>query len=194
MTDGQTLKKLGEKLVMRENITIITGSPGTGKSTIAKNVAELSYAKKSVLIHTDDFYHYLIKGAIPPHKKEASEQNRIVINVLLATVREFASNGFHVIVDGIIGPWFIDPWKDLANTGYKVNYFILRATKKETIKRAINRSKLTREENIELVEVMWNQFNNLGQYEKNVIISTELNINETAEKIIKNIDNQTFFL
>ena len=40
------------------------------------------------------------------------------------------------------------------------------------MKRAIERSKLDRETNIELVETMWNQFSNLGIYELNVIDTT----------------------
>lgn len=37
------------------------------------------------------------------------------------------------------------------------------------MKRAIERSKLDRKTNIELVEIMWEQFNNLGAYEKNIL-------------------------
>ena len=41
-------------------IIIITGSPGTGKTTIASIVAHESDFAKSVHMHTDDFYHYLV--------------------------------------------------------------------------------------------------------------------------------------
>ena len=40
------------------------------------------------------------------------------------------------------------------------------------MKRAIERSKLDRETNIELVETMWKQFSDLGIYELNVIDTT----------------------
>ena len=52
-------------------IIIITGSPGSGKTTVAKIIAKESDFTKSVHIHTDDFYHYLSKGAIPPHLAES---------------------------------------------------------------------------------------------------------------------------
>ena len=39
------------------------------------------------------------------------------------------------------------------------------------MKRAVERSKLDRKTNIELVETMWEQFCNLGIYESNVILS-----------------------
>ncbi len=43
-------------------IIIITGSPGTGKSTVSSIAAKESRLERSVHMHTDDFYHYLAKG------------------------------------------------------------------------------------------------------------------------------------
>ena len=40
------------------------------------------------------------------------------------------------------------------------------------MKRAVERSKLDRKTNIELVETMWEQFCNLGIYESNVVDTT----------------------
>ena len=40
-------------------IIVITGSPGTGKTTTASIVAKESNMDKSVHMHTDDFFHYL---------------------------------------------------------------------------------------------------------------------------------------
>ena len=42
-------------------IIVITGSPGTGKTTTASIVAKESDMDKSVHMHTDDFFHYLSK-------------------------------------------------------------------------------------------------------------------------------------
>ena len=60
-------------------IIVITGSPGTGKTTTASIVAKESDMDKSVHMHTDDFFHYLSKGAIPPHLPESNKQNLVVI-------------------------------------------------------------------------------------------------------------------
>ena len=48
------------------------------------------------------------------------------------------------------------------------------------MKRAIERSKLDRETNVELVETMWKQFSNLGIYELNVIDTTAHSIKDTV--------------
>ena len=150
-------------------IIVITGAPGTGKTTTASVVAKESDLEKSVHMHTDDFYHYLSKGAIPPHLPESNEQNLIVIEAFLEAAKRYARGGYDVIVDGIVGPWFLEPWLNIVQEHYEVHYIVLRASKEETMKRAIERSKLDRETNIELVETMWNQFSNLGIYELNVI-------------------------
>ena len=47
-------------------IVIITGCPGTGKTTVAGLAAAHSAMEKSVYLHTDTFYDALRKGAIPP--------------------------------------------------------------------------------------------------------------------------------
>lgn len=153
-------------------IIVITGAPGTGKTTTASAVAKESDLEKSVHMHTDDFYHYLSKGAIPPHLPESNEQNLIVIEAFLEAAKRYARGGYDVIVDGIIGPWFLKPWQSLVREHYEVHYIILRASKEETLKRAVERSKLDRKTNIELVETMWEQFCNLGIYESNVIDTT----------------------
>lgn len=62
------------------------------------------------------------------------------------------------------------------------------------MKRAIDRSKLDRETNIELVEVMWEQFNNLGSYEANVIVTTGYSIEETVLLIKDKIQKKTCLL
>ena len=69
---------------MRGRIVIVTGPPGTGKSTAAETAAWASDMEKSICIRTDDFYHYLKKGAIPPHLPESDTQNGVVIEALQA--------------------------------------------------------------------------------------------------------------
>ena len=164
-------------------IIVITGAPGTGKTTTASAVAKESDLEKSVHMHTDDFYHYLSKGAIPPHLPESNEQNLIVIEAFLEAAKRYARGGYDVIVDGIIGPWFLKPWQSLVREHYEVHYIILRASKEETLKRAVERSKLDRKTNIELVETMWEQFCNLGIYESNVVDTTNYSIQETVSAV-----------
>lgn len=175
-------------------IVVITGAPGTGKTTASGIVAKESDMEKSVHMHTDDFYHYLSKGMIPPHLPESNEQNLIVIEAFLEAAKRYVRGGYDVIVDGIIGPWFLEPWLKVVQEGYEVHYIVLRANKEETMKRAVERSKLDRETNIELVNVMWEQFSDLGVYEENVIETTTDTVDDTVTKIKEKIANKTGLL
>lgn len=175
-------------------IVIITGAPGTGKTTAASRTAKESSLTRSVYLHTDDFYHYLCKGAIAPHLPESENQNLIVIEAFLEAAKRFARGGYDVIVDGIIGPWFLKPWMKTAKENYEVHYIILRADKEETLKRATERAKLNRETNIELVEIMWEQFEHLGCYESNVIDITDCTVEETVLMIKEKIERKAYLL
>ena len=175
-------------------IIIITGSPGTGKSTTSTIVAKKSEMEKSVHMLTDDFYHYLSKGAIPPHMTGADEQNLIVIEAFLQAAKRYVQGGYDVIADGIIGPWFLKPWLKVVQEGYEIHYIILRASRDETMNRAVNRTKLNKNMNIELVNTMWEQFQDLGKYETNVINTTNLSIDQTVALIKEKITQKTALL
>lgn len=77
---------------------------------------------------------------------------------------------------------------------YEVHYIILRASKEETLKRAVERSKLDRKTNIELVETMWEQFCNLGIYESNVVDTTTYSIQETVSAVQEKIASRAALL
>lgn len=168
-------------------IVIITGAPGTGKSTTAVAVAKESSLPKSVYLHTDDFYHYLCKGAIPPYLPESNMQNVIVIEAFLEAAKRFARGGYDVIVDGIIGPWFLEPWLRAVQDGYEVHYIVLRASREETMRRAVGRTKLDRETNVKLVETMWEQFSHLERYEEHVTDTTDYSIEETVSAVKESV-------
>ena len=69
-----------------------------------------------------------------------------------------------------------------------------RLVKEETLKRAVERSKLDRKTNIELVETMWEQFSNLGIYELNVIDTTTHSIKDTVSAVKEKIVSGTALL
>lgn len=175
-------------------IIVITGSPGTGKTTAASIVAKESDMEKSVHMHTDDFFHYLSKGAIPPHLPESNKQNSVVIEAFLEAAKRYARGGYDVIVDGIVGPWFLEPWRALVLEGYEVHYIVLRASREETLRRAVGRSKLDKKANTALVETMWEQFYRLGIYESNVIETTSQSVRETVRAIKEKIAGKTALL
>lgn len=47
------------------SILILAGPPGAGKSTTARNL--VASCGPAVHLHSDDFWHFIRKGAIPPY-------------------------------------------------------------------------------------------------------------------------------
>lgn len=166
---------------------VLTGAPGTGKTTAAALLAAQSDRKRSVHLHTDDLYHGLVKGALPPYLPGADEQNLVVIEAFLAAAKRFAWGGYEVIVDGIVGPWFLEPWLRTAEEGVEVHYLVLRAGKEETLRRAIGRAAGDPAFNAGLVEAMWAQFQDLGDYEAYALDTTRLSVSGTVAAIRKRI-------
>lgn len=118
----------------------------------------------------------------------------VVTEAFLEAAKRYARGGYDVIVDGIIGPWFLMSWIKTAQEGYEMHYIVLRAGRKETMKRAVERSKPDRETNLELVDVMWEQFHELGEYESHVIDTTDCSIDRTVLRIMEMIEQKTCLL
>ncbi|MBM7714090.1 putative kinase [Bacillus thermophilus] len=112
----------------------------------------------------------------------------------MEAAKRLARGGYDVIVDGIVGPWFLEPWFKVVQDHYEVHYIILRAAKEETMKRAINRAKLDEDANIKLVEKMWAQFNNLGSLESNIIDTTNQSIEQSVSTIKAVIEKKSSLL
>jgi len=60
------------------HILILSGSPGSGKTTTAETLARIPGATPKVHIHSDDFWGYIKHGVIEPWLPEADTQNPCV--------------------------------------------------------------------------------------------------------------------
>ncbi|MGM1049057.1 MAG: AAA family ATPase [Bacillota bacterium] len=175
-------------------IVIISGPPGSGKSSVARRLAENSAYERAIHMHTDDFYQYVRKGYISTWLPEAREQNVVILEAFTASATRYALGGYEVIVDGIIGPWFLDPWIKAVQDGFDVRFVILRPNEQTTVARAAERQGPGALVNAEVVGKMWNYFANLGRYESHVIDTTTQNIEESVTAIKKSIDDEAMRL
>jgi predicted kinase len=141
---------------MSGRIIIVSGPPGAGKSTVARRLATSSAADRAIHLHTDDFYAYIRKGFIPPWLPESHAQNVTIVQALSASAAIYARGGYEVVVDGIVGPWFFEPWTEAARThGLDLRYVALMPDEATTVARATARTAPGAMTDPEVARSMW---------------------------------------
>jgi chloramphenicol 3-O-phosphotransferase len=120
---------------MPGSLLILTGPPGAGKSTIARLVAE-GAARPAVHLHTDSFYVWIRTGFVPPYLPEAARQNDVVLGVIAEAACGYARGDYDVVLDGVVGPWALSPFRDAAKRdGLDLYYVVLRPSLEVTLAR-----------------------------------------------------------
>ena len=176
-------------------IVILSGSPGTGKSTIAQMLAEESVYDKAVHIEVDDFWQSIRKGYIHPWMDGSGDQNQTVAEAVAAGARVYSQGGYEVFAAGTIGPWFLEPWMDIAKAGADVRYIVLRPDEETTVMRATTRQQ--REFfplDVGAIRDVWKSFTNMGRYESFVLDTTGQSIEESVTLIKRSLSENRFRL
>ena len=95
----------------------------------------------TVHLATGLFHRSIRTGFLLPFLPEAQRQNEVVIEAITGTVATFASGGYDVVVDGIVGPWFLPPFRAVAEHDHlAVSYVVLRPDLDTTLSRAKDRA------------------------------------------------------
>ncbi len=118
----------------------------------------------------------------------------MTLDAFASSSKNFASGGYEVIVDGIIGPWYLTPWLDIANANTDVRLMFLRPNLETVLQRAQVRVQKENLSNRETLTQMWSFFFELGSYEANVIDTSTQSPNETAKIIGAQLDEGRFQL
>lgn len=150
-------------------VLVLSGSPGSGKSTVAAAISALAGSRK-VHLHTDDFWAYIKHGHVEPWLPEAAAQNQTVMAVAAAAAERYALGGYFVIVDGVIGPWFIEAFTRLA---VPTHYLVLRTSREDAIRRCQQRGGTTLSDPT-IVAELHAQFADLGRFEPHALDVTGL--------------------
>lgn len=174
-------------------VLILTGPPGAGKTAIADVLAG-SAQRPTVHMRTDTFYRWIRAGYVAPYLPEAAHQNEIVIAAIAEAAARYACGGYDVIVDGIVGPWFLDALLAVfRRDDIATSYVVLRPRLDVTLSRATERGadELTLAEPI---SQMHTQFSTLGELERYVIDSSDHSIEQTAAQVADGLTRRAYLL
>jgi hypothetical protein len=114
-------------------------------------------------------------------------QNSAVLRACAAAAAQLAVGGDTVVVDGVIGPWYLDLVTAVfVSSGIEVHYVVLRPALDITVARATGRREDERVPGHPAlvdegpIRLMWKQFQDLGPYDRHVVDTGPLDAGQTA--------------
>lgn len=170
-------------------VLILTGPPGSGKSTAARGLASLAGSTK-VHIHADDFWHAIKYGGVEPYLPAAHEQNGVVMRALASAVDVYAGAGYFVIVDGIIGPWFLHAFRPLT---VPLHYVVLRPELEVAVQRCQQRDG-DKGEPVAVLASIHAQFADLGELERHAVVTGEQSREQVVAHVREAVESGAFRL
>lgn len=118
------------------SIIIVSGSPGSGKSTLSEALAK---SRPQGLHFDSDLFYRFPTTLIDPTRPESRHQNTVIMRAVGRSARTFAEGGYQVILDGVVGPWFLPVLTEELGGGLSVAYVVLRVPEEEAVRRVRER-------------------------------------------------------
>ncbi|HTN81465.1 MAG TPA: AAA family ATPase [Acidimicrobiales bacterium] len=171
-------------MTLAGEILIVTGPPGAGKTTMARSLVE--HFDLAVLLQGDWFFERIVRGWIEPWTQPSHQQNAVVTRAMAASAREYATGGYAVVLEGIIGPWFLDTFAPEVD-GVPLHYVVIRPNAETAMTRAVERGAPALVDP-EPIAKMYDAFAALGDHERHVIDTSGHDVDDTVAEVLARLE------
>lgn len=157
-------------------ITIISGTPGSGKTSLARVLA--ASESRGVHIESDMFFRFLAHR-VDPSLPDADSQNATVVRAYVAAACEYSAGGYDVYLDGVIGPWLLPL---ITSMTPDIQYVLLHAPLDVVLARAQTRTSQP-SATPDVVIRMHEQFSNIpDSFRQHVIHTCDKSVEQVADE------------
>ena len=106
------------------------------------------------------------------------------MNALAGAAATYAKDGYEVVADGIVGPWFFDPWLAAARQhGLDLRYLVLMPDAATSVARATARTAPGSMTDPAVVRTMWAHFQTFAPGAEHVLDTTGQAIDQTMAAV-----------
>mgnify|MGYP004458627063 CR=1 FL=1 len=160
------------------NLYLVTGPAGVGKSSISETMA--SRLKKSAVIEGDTIYNQIVGGYIPAWK----EGNHLELfwELSIINIQFYLDKGIDVVFNYIFNKGALEKIVNNINCD-NIKFIVLMTDEKTLLKRDSERP-----EDCQMKDrcvTLLNSFKQKGFGEKFILDTTNLNINQSVDSILK---------
>jgi predicted kinase len=178
-------------------LLLLTGSPGTGKTTVAPLVADRH--EPSACLDLDWFFAKLRRGALEPWRGDAHAQNRVVLHAAAEAAASFAAGGYFTVAEGILYPFMLDLFAAACTRqGVVTHYAVLRAPI-DVVQRRVQDRRVEPQHagalaDAAVVDDLWSQFEGQGVAARHLVEVGPRQPREVAEEIDRRLTAGEFRL
>jgi predicted kinase len=118
------------------SLLIVSGCPGSGKTTLASALAARS--GRGLHLLSDHFYRFPAHR-IDPTTPASRDQNTSIMKALGCASAAFLEDGWDVVLDGVVGPWFLRTLLQPVPAACSVEYVVLQTAVEHAMARVAER-------------------------------------------------------